>query len=254
MRQTTTYESEATKRVEMIFDRAVSGGADRAAAHRLLRATSNGRNGASRRQPAAARTAVGETTSIVIADANLVLRTAARAVLTASGEFTTFDATNAEELRAVVAARRPEIALVDADLPPASVLSLVWAQTHGFLPKTVTPEALVRSLRGVADGEACLSRELTSDLIGELRSFARRERSRRLAATLSTRELEVLELVTSGFTNRQIASTLYISEFTVKRHLHNILAKLGVHSRRAAAGTFLEAQAAEEVLEALQTA
>ncbi len=220
-------------------------------------------------------------TSVVVADANLVLRSAARAVLTASGEFATFGATSANELRAVVSAQHPAIALVDFDLPPdgglnavvslgeqyplriviwgfspkpESVLSLVWAQTYGFLPKTIEPEALVRSLRGVAGGEACLSRELTSDLVRELQWFGRRERSRRLAASLSTREQEVLELVASGLTNRAIASTLYISEFTVKRHLHNILAKLDVRSRRAAAGTFREAQAAEGVLEALQTA
>jgi DNA-binding NarL/FixJ family response regulator len=240
------------------------------------------RGGRSRRHPAAAATPAAEyPISVVVADANFVLRTAARAVLAASGEFKVYEATNFEELSAVVAAKRPSIALVDFDLPPAgglntvaalteryalrvvvwgfspkpeSVLTVVWAHAYGFLPKAVTPDALVRSLRGVADGEACLSREMTSELIGELHSFARRERSRRLAATLSTREWEVMGLVSSGFTNKQIASALYISEFTVKRHIHNILAKLGARSRRAAAAAFRDAQAAEKVLEALETA
>jgi DNA-binding NarL/FixJ family response regulator len=219
-------------------------------------------------------------TSVVVADANLVLRTAARAVLAARGEFVVYEATNFGELSAVVASKRPDVALVDFDLPPdgglnavaalgegyplrvvvwgfkpepESVLAAVSAYTYGFLLKTVTPDALVRSLRGVADGEACLSREMTSELIGELHSFARRERSRRLAAALSTREWEVMRFVSSGFTNKQIGAALYISEFTVKRHIHNILAKLGARSRRAAAAAFREAQAAEEVLDALQT-
>jgi DNA-binding NarL/FixJ family response regulator len=240
------------------------------------------RGGRPRQHPVAGRTGAAVLrASVVVADANLVLRTAARAVLAASGEFVVYEATNLAELSALVASKRPEVALVDFDLPPAgglnavaalsehcplrvviwgfspkpeSLLTLVWAHTYGFLPKTVTPDALVRSLRGVADGEACLSREMTSELIGELHSFARRERSRRLAATLSTREWEVMGLVSGGFTNKQIATALYISEFTVKRHIHNILAKLGTRSRRAAAAAFREAQAAEEVLEALETA
>jgi DNA-binding NarL/FixJ family response regulator len=95
---------------------------------------------------------------------------------------------------------------------------------------------------------------MTLELITQLHRFARRERSRRLVETLSTREADVMKLVSNGFTNRQTAATLYISEFTVKRHVHNILAKLGASSRHAAAAAFHEAQVAEEVLEALVTA
>lgn len=240
--------------------------------------------GGRRRAARAAGTASSPTkapTPIVVADADHVLRTAARAVLAATCEFVVYEATNYEELRAVVAAHRPELALVDFELPPAgglnavtllgeryplraviwgfepppdSVLTVVSARLHGFLPKTVTPEALVRALRGVAEGEACLPRGMTLELIAELHAFARRERSRRRAAALSAREAEVMRLVSSGFTNRQIAAALTISEFTVKRHIHNILAKLGAPSRRAAAAAFREAQAAEDVLEALVSA
>jgi DNA-binding NarL/FixJ family response regulator len=219
--------------------------------------------------------------SVVVADPNSMLRTAACAALAASCEFDVFEATDTDDLKAVVASERPELALVDIDLPPAGGLdalvalnerhlvrgviwgfapkperlrSLIWAPAHGFLPKTVTPDALVRSLRGVADGEACFSRELTRDLIGELRSVVRRERARRLTANLSARETEVMSLVSDGLTNKQIAGALYISEFTVKRHVHNILIKLGMRSRRAAAMAFREARASEEVPWALETA
>jgi two-component system nitrate/nitrite response regulator NarL len=233
------------------------------------------------RRPDPRPAALDGLASVVVADADHMLRTAARAVLTASSDFVVYEATNYDELRAVVAERQPEIALVDFELPPAgglhaatligdrysirvviwgfepqpeSVLKVISARSHGFLPKTVTPEALVRALRGVAEGEACLSREMTLELITQLHRFARRERSRRLVGTLSTREADVMRLVSSGFTNRQTAATLYISEFTVKRHVHNILAKLGASSRHAAAAAFREAQAAEEVLDALVTA
>jgi len=234
--------------------------------------------GRPRRQPGAAGTNLNQSPiSAVVADADLVLRTAARHVLAKSGEFVVFEAADLDELRVVVAERQPQVALIDVDLPPSggvhavgalgeyppravvwglppkpeSVLSTVSAHTYGFLAKTVTPAALVRSLRGVAEGEACLSRELTSELIGELHSVARRERSRRLAARLSAREREVMRLASTGLTNKQIGAALFISELTVKRHIHNILTKLDARSRRAAGVAFREAQAAEQVLGAL---
>jgi DNA-binding NarL/FixJ family response regulator len=57
---------------------------------------------------------------------------------------------------------------------------------------------------------------------------------------LTTRELQVLRLVAMGRTNREISSTLVISEHTVARHLQNIFSKLGVSSRTAATGFALE--------------
>ena len=220
-------------------------------------------------------------TSVVVADADRVLRTAARTVLEASGDFLVSEAASSEELNALVGSTRPEIVLVDADLPPAggvdaleqlslrhSFRAVIWGfaptpndvlgavrfNTYGYLEKTVSPAALVRSLRGVAGGEACLSRELTFDLIDELQRLGRREHSRRLAASLSSREWEVLELIARGYANKQIAAVLFISEFTVKRHVHNVLAKLGRSSRREAAAAFREARAAEEVLGGLASA
>jgi DNA-binding NarL/FixJ family response regulator len=255
-----------------------AGGVD---AVEAAQAGSRRRHGRPATRQATKPSAAERLTSVVVADADHVLRTAARAVLTATCDFVVYEATNYDELGAVVAARRPQIAVVDFDLPPAgglnavtllgdryplrvviwgfepqpeSVLKVISAHSHGFLSKTVTADALVRALRGVAEGEACLSRGMTMELIGELHRLARRERSRRLAETLSVREADVMRLVSGGFTNKQIAAALYISEFTVKRHVHNILAKLGASSRRAAAAAFREAQAAEEVLEALVTA
>jgi DNA-binding NarL/FixJ family response regulator len=61
-----------------------------------------------------------------------------------------------------------------------------------------------------------------------------RTRARERAGVLSPREREVLGLVAQGARNKQIASTLVISEFTVKRHVQNILQKLELPSRRAA--------------------
>jgi DNA-binding NarL/FixJ family response regulator/DNA-binding SARP family transcriptional activator len=218
------------------------------------------------------------TTKVVIADADPIMRTAARFALDQDGGFTVVEASDLDELRQVVTADRPEVALIDAGLPPnggldaaaslggdhpvrivlwdyspdpAGILAALRVNVYGFLPKTIAADPLARALSGVAAGEACLSRELTSELIEQVVKLARRERSRRLAAALSDREREVIELVSHGFANREVAEKLYISEYTVKRHVHNILAKLGERSRRAAIAAYREARGAERALGAL---
>ncbi|MDX6377865.1 MAG: hypothetical protein QOE98_2168, partial [Gaiellaceae bacterium] len=93
----------------------------------------------------------------------------------------------------------------------------------------------VRCVTQVAAGEALLPRHLVEHVIDELQSAERRGRAKIEVAGLSLREREVLSLVGEGYSNREIALRLGISEFTVKRHVHNILEKLAVPSRAAAA-------------------
>jgi DNA-binding NarL/FixJ family response regulator/DNA-binding SARP family transcriptional activator len=244
--------------------------------HRVARSLQRGER--PRRRPSAVLGA-HERTKVVIADSDPVIRTAARLALDRDGGFTVVEAGDAEELIQMVAATAPQVALVDIGLPPAGgldaaatvamdhqvrvvlwdyspdparILAALRANIFGFLPKTIAPTALARALSGVASGEACLSRELTSDLIEQLARLARRERSRRLTAALSDREREVLELISRGLANRQVAQELYISEYTVKRHVHNILAKLGERSRRAAVAAYRDARGAQDALEALE--
>lgn len=217
---------------------------------------------------------------VVIADSDAVIRTAARLALEQDGAFSVTEAASLDELEEMVATTRPGVALVDIGLPPvggleaaaavgidhkvrvvlwdyspdsAQILAGLGANVYGFLPKTIEPTALVRALSGVAAGQACLSRELTSDLIEQLVKLARRERSRRLTAALSDREREVLELISEGFANKEVAEKLFISEYTVKRHVHNILAKLGERSRRAAAAAYRDARGAQTALDALES-
>jgi DNA-binding NarL/FixJ family response regulator len=219
-------------------------------------------------------------TTVVIADADPVMRTAARFALEYDGAFSVFEAGDVDELRDVVAAIQPTVALVDIALPPAGgldaaasldgdrslrvvlwdyspdpprILAALRLNVYGFLPKTIAADALVRALSGVAAGEACLSRELTFDLIEQLAKLARREPSRRLAAALTDREREVIELISRGRTNREVAKELFISEYTVKRHVHNILAKLGERTRQAAIAAYRDARGAERALGSLES-
>ena len=78
-------------------------------------------------------------------------------------------------------------------------------------------------------------------MIAALHAAEARASARERLATLSVRERKVLQLVADGYTNRRIATELYLSEFTVKRHVHNILAKLDLPSRGAAAALYLAA-------------
>lgn len=104
---------------------------------------------------------------------------------------------------------------------------------QGYLLKKMDPEDLFGQLRGLARGEAPLSRLIASKL---LREFARDATpAPEGEAALTPREQQVLQLVARGLTNREIADKLVVAENTVKNHLRNILAKLHLGNRVQAA-------------------
>jgi two-component system nitrate/nitrite response regulator NarL len=105
---------------------------------------------------------------------------------------------------------------------------------QGYLLKKIDPTDLFEQLRGLARGEAALSRLMANKI---LREFARGEPAspRPTDGVLTEREQQVLQLVARGSTNREIAEALVIAENTVKNHLRNILTKLHVDNRVQAA-------------------
>ena len=108
---------------------------------------------------------------------------------------------------------------------------------HGYLLKRIEPKALFDTLRGVMRGEASISRMMAAKLMGEIRRDAanRTGSGANPNPALSPREIGVLELVTEGKGNKEIAATLGIAENTVKNHLKNILEKLRLENRVQAA-------------------
>jgi DNA-binding NarL/FixJ family response regulator len=104
------------------------------------------------------------------------------------------------------------------------------AGAHGYLLKNVEPEELFRTLRGVVRGEAFVTPSMAAKILEE---FTRQVRPRKgtTLAGLSPREREVLELLTRGAVNKEIAAALKISENTVKNHLKNIMEKLHLENR-----------------------
>ena len=104
------------------------------------------------------------------------------------------------------------------------------AGAHGYLLKSVEPEELFRTLRGIVRGEAFLTPSMATKLLDE---FTRRTGAEpaRPAGRMSPREREVLELLTRGAVNKEIAAALRISENTVKNHLKSIMEKLHAENR-----------------------
>ena len=212
-------------------------------------------------------------TRILVADSLQIFRSGVRNLLARESDFEIIEADSLDELLHAIEHDCPDIALIDLELPPAggvaavqrlakrcSTYTIVWsfepsretvlaavrAGAHGFLHKEISPEGLVRALRGVVQGEAPLSRDLASLMIDALHGLDERTRARDRAGVLSSREREVLDLVAQGARNKQIASALTISEFTVKRHVQNILQKLELPSRKAAATFYRTAFGQEE--------
>jgi DNA-binding NarL/FixJ family response regulator len=216
-----------------------------------------------------ARERVRRATRVVVAGAHLPTRTGIRLVLERNGFEICAEAPDADSAVAAVLRERPELCLVDADLPGGAMLATARITTRapatdtvvlaseadeqgivdalhagasGYLPLEADPEGLVRALRAVRRGEPAVPRSLLGALVDQFRV---RERRRRVSVRggfeveLTRRQSEVLELLREGLGTAEIAARLGLSPVTVRRHLSLVLEKLGV-SDRAEARDLLE--------------
>jgi DNA-binding NarL/FixJ family response regulator len=208
------------------------------------------------------------TVGLALVDHFTMFRLGVRAIVDEAEDFDVSEAASLEELDALLAAGPvPDLALVDLDLPPSGakdavamlrrddVAPIVWAKRSrlhpdlvfelvqagamGILTKEISAAGLLRALQGALHGQAALGRETAWLLVRGTQTARLAAGAVRGVRTLSTREAEVLELVASGRANREIAEQLGLSEFTVKRHIQNILRKLGARSRSEASVSYL---------------
>lgn len=121
-----------------------------------------------------------------------------------------------------------EVLALTSVLEDASVIGAVRAGAIGYLLKDTQADELRRAIKAAAAGQVQLSPEASARLLREVRAPDSPE-------TLTERETEVLRLLAQGLANKEIARSLTIGEKTVKTHVSNILAKLGVQSRTQAA-------------------
>ena len=114
----------------------------------------------------------------------------------------------------------------------ADIVRAIEAGATGYLLKETPREELVRAIRATAKGESVLATAVAARLMTRMRAPAEEN--------LSAREIEVLQLVYKGASNREIGKSLHISTATVKTHLIHIYGKLGVDDRTSAVTVALE--------------
>ncbi len=107
----------------------------------------------------------------------------------------------------------------------ADILNAIEAGASGYLLKDAPPHELIAAVRAAAAGESALAPVIASRLLDRMRSPQ---------ISLSSREIQVLDLVAAGRSNTEVAEELFVSETTVKSHLAHIFSKLNVNSRTAA--------------------
>ena len=117
-----------------------------------------------------------------------------------------------------------------------NLFEAIKSGAQGYLLKKIEPQELFAMLKGVVQGDAPISRAMATKILREFALQARQTAAPSSpAANLSPREKEVLDLVTQGKSNKEIAAALAIAENTVKNHLKNILEKLHLENRVQAA-------------------
>ncbi len=200
---------------------------------------------------------------ILLADEPSVFRDGLRALLTAQSDLTVVaEAEDAESILELAKQSRPDVILFEPEgtgtalsvlkalheekLPCRVILLtssedselLSQAVGHGvagIVRKKSPTETLLKSIRKVSNGELWLDRTTTAEVVRQLRGrpipMPRNIPQTDKPAALSRREREIVGYVAQGFRNREMADKLFISEQTVKNHMHNIFEKVGVQDR-----------------------
>jgi DNA-binding NarL/FixJ family response regulator len=143
--------------------------------------------------------------------------------------------TNSLELMAHLRAEQPRIRVIAMDILPehVDIVEFVEAGGSGFILKSASSQDYVDTIKAVAKGEKVLPAVLTASLFTQiLKSALESEKGiPDSAIQLTKREKEIVDLISEGLSNKEIAVRLHIATHTVKSHVHNILEKLMLSSR-----------------------
>ena len=207
---------------------------------------------------------------VMLVDDHALVRSAVRQAIAADDVELVAEAATAEDAFALALAVRPDVMLLDIDLPGMNgiqmleelaprlpetkiviltvsdserdVIEALARGASGYLTKDLSPEALLRSIRGTQRGELAMSRRYAARAIRHFVEAARRAGGGSgVIAGLSPRENDVLRMLAEGLTDREIAAALVISPRTVETHVSNVLHKLNVRKRAEAAQRYRDA-------------
>jgi DNA-binding NarL/FixJ family response regulator len=196
---------------------------------------------------------------VLLADDHVVVRAGIRQFLEQSTDIQVIaEASNGQEACQLIEQHRPDVAVLDIQMPlmsgvevarwvraqhlPTGVLVLtayddepyiqavLQAGANGYVLKTASPGEIVQGVRDVYSGKSVLDATLTQKLFTKLAG----KREQEVVEPLTDRELEILMLTGKGFTNKAIGIQLNISDRTVQNHLANIFQKLNAENRTEA--------------------
>ncbi len=146
-------------------------------------------------------------------------------------DFSLPDGTGADATRQILAEHPAcKIVFLTMSEEDGNLFDAIRSGAKGYLLKNMQPSKLAVALRSVQNGESALSRTMTMRLMEELSRTKKVEVP--LDVTLTLREMDVIRAVASGLSNAEIARQLFISENTVKYHVHSALGKLGLSDRK----------------------
>jgi DNA-binding NarL/FixJ family response regulator len=201
--------------------------------------------------------------SVFLLDDHEVVRTGLRALLEAGDDIKVVgEAGTVAEALARIPPTKPDVAILDVRLPDGSgvevcreirssypeiacvmltsyaddeaLIASIMAGAAGYVLKQVGSLDLLDSIRRAGAGQSLLDPALTERVLERLRDGPKVDPR---IASLTPQERRILDLIAEGYTNRQIAETMYLAEKTVKNYVSNLLAKLGME-RRTQAATF----------------
>jgi DNA-binding NarL/FixJ family response regulator len=129
----------------------------------------------------------------------------------------------------------PDVKIVVMDLIPVAeeILELVNAGVSGFVMKEASFEEFVATIYAVAAGDKVLPPRMTESLFAQIAKEASNHKAQDVLddVRMTPRELEVIELIGEGLSNKEIAQRLNIAAHTVKSHVRNVMEKLALHTR-----------------------
>lgn len=196
---------------------------------------------------------------ILLADDHLIVRAGVRQLLESASDLQVIaEAGDGEEAQALIQIHKPDVAVLDIQMPKASGIEVTrWVRSHlpevgvliltaydddpyvmavlqaganGYVLKTAQADDLIQAVRDVHEGKSALDPTITRKLMSNI--FKRPDK--KIIEPLTDRELDVLRLAAKGFTNKAIGVQLAISDRTVQGHLAHIFAKLHANSRTEA--------------------
>jgi DNA-binding NarL/FixJ family response regulator len=200
---------------------------------------------------------------VCIVDDQTLVRQGIRSLLGLASDIEVVaEAADGEEALAVVAKAAPDVVLLDvrmpkldgigvlealgksAGAPPCIVLTTfdeddlvlraITRGARGYLLKDVTLDQLTSAIRTVADGGSIIVPAVTERVLRGIERLGAGFEALPVPDELTKREVEMLRMMANGWSNREIAKACFVAEGTVKNHISNILAKLGVRDRTRA--------------------